>query len=104
VVVAEGEDDVVAFAPLKEGLGSALRFGSTSSEVLHRLEWMRDRLGPVLDRALRHLGGIDVIALQAEGLRRGDECHNRNVATTAALIAQVAPSIVRTLRPTMPRR
>jgi hypothetical protein len=96
VVVVEGEDDVVAFAPVNEGLGSALRFGSTSAEVLRRLEWMRDVLRPVLDRALAQLGGIDVIALQAEGLRRGDECHNRNVATTAALIARLAPTIVRT--------
>jgi hypothetical protein len=98
VVVVEGEDEdeVVAFASLNEGLGSALRFGSTSPKVLRRLEWMRDVLGVVLDRALGHMGGIDLIALQAEGLRRGDECHNRNVATTAALIAQLAPSIVRT--------
>lgn len=95
VVVVEGEDEALAFAPLNEGLGSALRFGSTSHEVLRRLEWMRDVLGPVVDRALGRLGGLDVIALQAEGLRRGDECHNRNVASTAGLIAALAPSIVR---------
>ena len=95
VVVVEGQGRRVAFAPLNEGLGQALRFGSTSEAVIDRLRWMRDVLAPILDAALQALGGLDLIALQAEGLRRGDECHNRNVASSAALIAALAPAIVR---------
>jgi hypothetical protein len=94
VVVVEGEAGAVSFAPVNEGLGQALRFGSSTPEVLERLGWLRDVLAPVLDAALVELGGIDLTAAQAEGLRRGDECHNRNVASTAALIAQLAPPIV----------
>lgn len=98
VVVVEGESGRTSFAPLNEGLGQALRFGSLTPKVLTRLAWMRDVLAPTLDRALQRLGGLDVAALQAEGLRRGDECHNRNVASTAALVSALAPSIVRTTR------
>ena len=35
-----------------------------------------------------------MVELWAEGLRRGDECHNRNVASSAAVLARLAPSIV----------
>ncbi|MFE2043070.1 DUF1116 domain-containing protein [Streptomyces sp. NPDC059477] len=95
VVEVTGEDGRTAFAPLNEGLGEALRFGSTNGRVLARLRWMGDVLAPVLDAALKSEGGVDITALQAEGLRRGDECHNRNVAATAALVARLAPAVVR---------
>jgi len=95
VVVAEASDGARTFAPLNEGLGQALRFGSYGAEILARLRWMRDVAGPLLDAALNDVGGVDVTALQSEGLRRGDECHNRNVASSAALVAQLAPSIAR---------
>lgn len=96
VVVVQGEAGRRCFAPLNEGLGEALRFGSTGPHVLQRLRWMTDVLAPTLDRALRELRGLDLVAMQAEGLRRGDECHNRNVASTAALLVALAPTIVRT--------
>jgi hypothetical protein len=93
VVVVEGADGERVHAPLNEGLGVALRFGSTSDRVLDRLRWLGEVATPLLDAALCGIGGVDVIALQAEGLRRGDECHNRNVASTAALALMLAPAI-----------
>ncbi len=95
VVVVETETGDRTFAPLNEGLGRALRFGAYDDEVLDRLSWMSRVASPVLDAALQELGGLDVTALQAEGLRRGDECHNRNVASSAAVLARLAPGIVR---------
>ncbi|MGW6457646.1 DUF1116 domain-containing protein [Streptomyces sp. NPDC055078] len=95
VVEVEGADGRTAFAPLNEGLGEALRFGATSDRVLARLRWMGDVLAPVLNGALRAVEGVDIAELQSEGLRRGDECHNRNVASTAALLARLAPAVVR---------
>jgi Protein of unknown function (DUF1116) len=94
VLVATG-DGGRAFSPLNEGLGRALRFGASGPDVLARLTWMRDVAGPILNAALEGVDGVDVTSLQAEGLRRGDECHNRNVASTAGLIALLAPSIAR---------
>jgi Protein of unknown function (DUF1116) len=95
VLVVEGADGHRVHAPINEGLGKALRFGSNDGAVLDRLRWLGQVATPVLDAAIDAVGGIDLAALQAEGLRRGDECHNRNVACTAALIAMLAPEIVR---------
>jgi hypothetical protein len=95
VLEVEGLGGARSFAPLNEGLGSALRFGATAPDVLDRLRWMAGTLAPVLDAALHAVDGVDIVALQAEGLRRGDECHNRNVASTAALIVELGPAIVR---------
>jgi hypothetical protein len=95
ILLVEGADGHRSFAPLNEGLGQALRFGSNSEAILDRLRWMRERLAPVLDAAIEGLGGVDLVGLQSEGLRRGDECHNRNVASTAALLVKLAPGIVR---------
>ena len=95
VVVVEGSSGGRAFSPLNEGLGRALRFGSNAEDVLARLSWLRDVAAPVLDAAIGATPPIDLTKLQAEGLRRGDECHNRNVATTCALVLRLAPAIAR---------
>lgn len=95
VVVAESGSSVVAFSPINEGLGSAIRFGSTDDATIARLAWLRDTVAPLLDRAIRATSPLDLVELQAEGLRRGDECHNRNVASSAALLLALAPALVR---------
>ena len=94
VVVMETDRGTRAFSPLNEGLGRALRFGSYDPATLDRLRWMGAVAGPVLDAALGAVGGLDMVELWAEGLRRGDECHNRNVASSAAVLARLAPTIV----------
>lgn len=91
VVAASGSRR--AFSPLNEGLGRALRFGSNDRGTLDRLEWLSDVCGPALDRAIAATEPIDLTEMVAEGLRRGDECHNRNVASTASLMGRLAPAI-----------
>lgn len=95
-VVSEGEslgDGRSAFASLNEGLGKVLRFGAYDAEVITRLRWMRDILGPALDEALAVSGPIDVSSLIAQALAMGDEGHNRNVAATSLLTRRLAPII-----------
>ncbi len=94
VVVMETGEGSRAFSPLNEGLGRALRFGSYDPQTLDRLRWMGAVAGPVLDAALGAVEGLDMADLWSEGLRRGDECHNRNVASSAAVLARLAPAIV----------
>ena len=94
VVVMETDRGSQAFSPLNEGLGRALRFGSYDPETLERLRWMVAVASPVLDAAISQVGGLDMVDLWSEGLRRGDECHNRNVASSAAVLARLAPAIV----------
>jgi hypothetical protein len=94
VVVARSSSHVV-FSPLNEGTGGALRYGSFDGQTLERLRWMATDMAPVLDEAVQSSEPIDLIELVAEGLRRGDECHNRLVATTAILIARLAAALIR---------
>lgn len=83
-----------AYSSLNEGLGKVLRYGAFGNEVLDRLRWMRDVLGPALGEALRRLpDGLDVRAVIAQALHMGDECHNRNRAASALLIKALAPRI-----------
>ncbi|WP_052891150.1 DUF1116 domain-containing protein [Thermogemmatispora carboxidivorans] len=84
------------FAPLNEGLGKVLRYGAYAPEVIERLRWMQEVLGPALSRALRHIGGLDLRSLLAQALQMGDEGHNRNKAATSLFLRQLAPALVET--------
>jgi hypothetical protein len=88
-----------AFCNLNEGLGKVLRMGAFNEEVLTRLAWMRDVLGPVLSKAVRgsiDAGNdpIDVKAILAQMLQMGDEGHNRNRAGSLMALRELSPSIV----------
>lgn len=93
--VLASSGDRAVYSPLNEGLGKALRFGSYDAGTLKRLRWMRDTAGPLLDSAINNGDPISLAEVVSEGLRRGDECHNRNVATSALLLARIAPVLVR---------
>jgi len=95
-VVEDGMHGNQTFATLNEGLGKVLRYGAYALEVLERLRWMQEVLGPALGRAIRHLGSVDVRAIMAQALQMGDECHNRNKAATSLFVRQVGPALVET--------
>jgi Protein of unknown function (DUF1116) len=85
-----------AYCAINEGLGKVMRFGGNDAEVLDRLRWLKDVLGPALGRALRETGGIALKPLIARGLTMGDEMHQRNVACSSLLLRQLAPALART--------
>ena len=84
------------FSTLNEGLGKVLRYGANSSEVLTKLRWLQQVLGPALARAVRAMGGMELKILIAQALLMGDECHNRNKAATSLFVRELAPSLVET--------
>ncbi len=96
LVVEDSVHGNVTYATLNEGLGKVLRYGAFAAEVLERLHWMQDVLGPALGRAVRKLGGVDLRAIMAQALQMGDECHNRNKAATSLFVRQVGPALVET--------
>jgi hypothetical protein len=83
------------FSNLNEGYGKVLRYGAFSDEVLQRLRWMNDTLGPTLGQALADGDGLDLRATMAEALHMGDEGHNRNKAGSLLFLRFLAPRIAR---------
>ena len=82
-----------AFCSLNEGLGKVLRYGAYSAEVIERLRWMVEVLGPALAAALARSGPIDIKSIVAQMLQMGDEGHNRNRAGSLMFLRDLAPAI-----------
>jgi Protein of unknown function (DUF1116) len=81
------------YCSLNEGLGKVLRYGAYSTDVLDRLRWMSTTLGPLLQRAVRRAGPIDITAILTQMLHMGDEAHNRNRSGTLMLLRDLGPAL-----------
>ena len=79
-----------AFSNLNEGYGKVLRYGAYSPEVIGKLRWMNEVMGPALADALQG-AAIDLRALLAEALHMGDEGHNRNKAGSLLFLKALSP-------------
>ena len=85
----------LAYSNLNEGYGKVLRYGAYSEEVLVKLRWMNEEMGPLLAASLENSEGIDIRALLSEALHMGDEGHNRNKAGSLLFLKQLAPLIAK---------
>lgn len=95
LVVKNNLDGTIAYCNVNEGIGKVLRFGAYSQEVIDRLEWMRDILGPTLSKALKlKENGINLSVLIAKAITMGDEFHQRNIAASQLFLKEIAPFIV----------
>jgi hypothetical protein len=83
-----------AYCSLNEGLGKVLRYGAYGPEVIDRLRWMSDQLGPLLQTAVRAGGPVDIKAIAAQMLQMGDEGHNRNRAGTLMFLRELLPALI----------
>ncbi|MEU8195732.1 DUF1116 domain-containing protein [Microbispora amethystogenes] len=92
--VTDAEHGGTAYCSLNEGLGKVLRYGAYGPEVIERLRWMGEVLGPALAAALERCGPLDLRTLVAQALQMGDELHNRNRAATSLLVREIAPAVV----------
>jgi hypothetical protein len=82
------------FSNMNEGLGKVLRFGANGPEVIERLRWIAETLGPALATALKRAGPIELKPLMAQALHMGDEVHNRNAAASGLLLKRLLPALV----------
>jgi hypothetical protein len=85
-----------SYCTINEGLGKVLRYGANSQEVINRLKWIEKTFMPVLNKALILSSGIDIKSIITQALHMGDECHNRNKASSALFLREIAPFIVQT--------
>jgi Protein of unknown function (DUF1116) len=83
-----------SWCSLNEGLGKVLRYGAYGTEVVERLHWMTDVLGPLLQRAVRAAAPVDVKAIIGQMVQMGDEGHNRNRAGTLMFLREVLPAMI----------
>lgn len=97
-VIENAEHGNKSFSNLNEGYGKVLRYGAYSEEVLKKLHWMNDVLGPALADALAASNGIDMRALIAEALHMGDEGHNRNKAGSLLYLKLISPLIAKVVK------
>ena len=96
VLVAENRDGGNrAYCTMNEGIGAVLRFGAYSEEVINRLNWFRDVLGPTLSKALKIKGdGLNVNVMMAKAITMGDEFHQRNIAGSLIFLKEIVPYIL----------
>ncbi len=96
LVVTDTTYNTTAYCQMNEGIGAVLRFGAYSQDVVDRLHWMADVLGPVLSKALQTLdGGLSVNPLMAKAIAMGDEFHQRNIAASLSFLKEIAPIITK---------
>jgi hypothetical protein len=87
-----------AYSNLNEGRGKVLRMGAYSPDVISKLCWMNEVLGPTVGKALELMGGVDLRTLLAKALHMGDDGHNRLDAASILFTVALAPSIVKTAK------
>ncbi|QTJ37058.1 DUF1116 domain-containing protein [Dolosigranulum pigrum] len=97
VLVVENKlENIRAYCTMNEGIGKVLRFGAFSEEVVERLQWMRDTLGPTLSKAVKLTDeGINLNVIIAKAITMGDEFHQRNIAASLNFLKEVAPLITK---------
>ena len=94
MVVRNKADDTVAYCTMNEGIGKVLRFGAFNEEVVNRLHWMADSLGPTIAKALKQTDeGINLNVIVSKAITMGDEFHQRNIAGSLLLLKELVPLI-----------
>ncbi|MCM3757921.1 DUF1116 domain-containing protein [Sporosarcina aquimarina] len=94
-VVENRTDGNEAYCIMNEGIGKVLRFGANSQEVIDRLKWMQDILGPTIAKALALTeDGLNLNVIIAKAITMGDEFHQRNIASSLIFLKEISPYIV----------
>ncbi|MBU5436955.1 DUF1116 domain-containing protein [Tissierella sp. MSJ-40] len=86
-----------SYCTINEGLGKVLRYGAFNDEVIERLKWLENEFAPTIKKALSNIkDGIDIKSIISQGVHMGDECHNRNKASTSLFFREITPYILET--------
>lgn len=94
LVVDNEEAGTRAFSAVNQGPGEVAWFGRETDAAIERLRFLRDVAGPLLEKAVRAAGPVDVFAIAAQGVAMGDDVHMRTQASTNLLIRHLLPQLV----------
>ena len=84
------------YCTLYEGdTADRLNYGTYSDATRVNLDFLRDHVGPALDRAVRAHGGVPLKPIIQRALTMGDELHSRNTAATTLFTRTLLPAIAR---------
>lgn len=97
VLVVENKDGGNrAYCTLNEGIGKVLRFGAYGEEVVNRLHWMKNVLGPTLGEAVKKIdGGMNLSVIVSKAITMGDEFHQRNIAASALFMKDIMAHVLK---------
>ncbi|MGC8618523.1 MAG: DUF1116 domain-containing protein [Thermoplasmata archaeon] len=92
-VVENTEFGNKTYCNLHEGRGKILRFGANSKEVLERLNWMNEKLGPALKEVVKKKP-VDLKSIAAEAVQMGDELHQRTRASSLLFLSAISEKLL----------
>lgn len=92
-VIKNTKHNNMGYCCMNEGRGKVLRYGGLGKEVLDRLKWINEVLGPALDKGIKEAGSINVKTILSEALHMGDDLHNRYKAASALFVSRFIPHL-----------
>ena len=92
-VVRNDKYDIQTYSSLYMGVGKVLRHGAYDDEVMAKLAWMNKELAPLLKKAVKRSGGIDIKNIISQAVQMGDELHNRNKASNPLFLVALFPHL-----------
>ena len=92
-VVRNDKFDIQTYSSLYMGVGKVLRHGAYDDEVMAKLAWMNQELAPLLKKAIKRSGGIDIKNIISQAVQMGDELHNRNKASNPLFLVSLFPHL-----------
>lgn len=72
----------------------ALGWGTNDDETIGQVRWMRDELSPILDQAVKAMGGFNLKEIMGRAIQMGDEAHSRCTAGTLLITRRLAPYLI----------
>lgn len=99
-VVENRTHGITCYSNMNEGRGKVMRMGAYSDDVISKLRWMEEVVGPTIKTTLEEMGGIDIRAIIAKSLHMGDDGHNREDAASILISIQMAPIIAKVAKDT----
>ena len=90
-VVDQKNYENAIYAPINGGSRPAMRLGLRSDAVVEHMRWLNGPFAELIDAGLTQ--PIDMIALAADALRAGDDCHGRTPTGSKLMMEMITQGL-----------